>query len=64
MTAPLDTPSAGFTLTRARLHASWLAEPRARHDGDGFGLYDIEVAGERIAAIRPAGTDKIGRAHV
>ncbi|WP_349365110.1 MAG: cytosine deaminase [Roseitalea porphyridii] len=53
----LATPASGFTLTRARLHASWLAETRARHDADGFGLYDVEVSGGRIAAIRPVAAD-------
>ncbi|WP_306119755.1 MULTISPECIES: cytosine deaminase [unclassified Roseitalea] len=41
-------------LHRARLHRSWLDAPSARHDADGFGLYDLEVIDRRVASITPA----------
>ncbi len=54
VSTPLVTRNFGFTLHRARLHQSWLQSPSAIHDGDGFGLYDIEVVDRRIASIAPA----------
>jgi len=53
----LVTRNFGFTLSRVRLHASWLAAPSANHDPDGFGLYDIEVVDGRIASIVAAAAD-------
>lgn len=44
----------GFGLNRARLHASWMETALARHDADGFGLYDLEVADGRVTSITPA----------
>ncbi|RKF06098.1 cytosine deaminase [Oceaniradius stylonematis] len=51
------TRNFGFSLSRVRLHASWLAAPSASHDTDGFGLYDIEIVDGRIGSIVPAAAD-------
>lgn len=57
MAKELVTRNFGFSLSRVRLHASWLAAPSASHDTDGFGLYDIEVVDGRIGSIVPAAAD-------
>lgn len=55
MTSPEPAASASTILRNVRLHASVLKVPgEAAHDGDGFGLYDLEAVDGRIAAISPA----------
>lgn len=56
--------SRGFTLRRVSLHASTLARPAAKHDADGFGLYDIGVAKDCIASIVPTEATSSGEANV
>jgi len=56
MTSPEPAASGPTVLRNVRLHASALKVPGdAVHDGDGFGLYDLEAVDGRIAAISPAG---------
>ena len=57
MPTHLITRNFGFSLSRVRLHGSWLDGPSAIHDVDGFGLYDIDVVDRRIASVRPAAAD-------
>ncbi|GIL03362.1 MAG: amidohydrolase [Alphaproteobacteria bacterium] len=53
-----DSPSDDRqVLRRVRLHDSTLARPTAVHDSEGFGLYDLAIAGGRIAAITPSAPD-------
>ena len=56
MAKELVTRNFGFSLSRVRLHASWLAATSASHDTDGFGLYDIEIVDGRIGSIVPLTT--------
>jgi cytosine deaminase len=50
----------GFTLHRAHLHDSWIDAAGARHDGEGFGLYDLTVENGRIVTIAPSGAGSAG----
>ncbi len=44
-------------LSAVRLHSTALSAPSARHDGDGFGVYDIAVRDGRIASVTPSPVD-------
>nr|WP_193177350.1 cytosine deaminase [Oricola nitratireducens] len=57
---PIVSSGKGFTLHRVHLHSSWVDGGAARHDSEGFGLYDLTVADGRIAAIAPSTDDSAG----
>lgn len=44
----------GFSLHRAHLHDSWVDGGAARHDTEGFGLYDLTVENGYITRIAPS----------
>lgn len=55
MNSPDSAANGSIALRGVRLHASVLKVPGgAAHDGDGFGLYDLEAVDGRIASISPA----------
>lgn len=49
-----DGTDGGFILRDVRLHDSTIAMRSALHDADGFGRYDLAIAGGLIASISPA----------